>query len=416
MKKLAIGLLMGLFVFTGCRWGIHLDGEYRLQFGQWRGALATDGGELPFIFEMSRLPDSSFSFVLHDGDQMVESSEFEIAGDSFIVRFPVFESVLMGAISTMGDTLRGELIRVKYDVESRLPFVAVAGGKYKFAAQSGRLPAELAGKWQTTMYKESGDSSDAIGVFSQTGSDIFGSFATNYGDYRFLSGIVDGDSLFMSGFDGSGAYLFKARYDKITATLTGDMYAGQKKIRTWKAVRNDDFQLGDPNALTYLKNPKVGISFSFPNTEGKMISTTDPAYQGKVVVLQILGSWCPNCLDETPFLANFHDKYKAQGFEVIGLGFERTAIQEKAFNNLQRLKTRYKANYEMVLAGTPDSTGVANALPNLAKVAAFPTTIFIDKKGVVRRIHTGFNGPATGEPYQEYAAEFTHYIESLLAE
>jgi thiol-disulfide isomerase/thioredoxin len=147
-----------------------------------------------------------------------------------------------------------------------------------------------------------------------------------------------------------------------------------------------------------------------------MISTTDPAYQGKVVVLQVLGSWCPNCLDETPFLAEFHDKYQSQGLEVIGLGFERTAIKEKAFNNLQRLKNRYKVNYEMVLAGTPDSSGVANALPNLAKIAAFPTTIFIDKKGVVRRIHTGFNGPATGEAYTEYRAEFTHYIESLLAE
>jgi len=416
MKKLAIGLLLGLFVFTGCRWGIHLEGQYRLQFGQWRGALLTDGGDLPFIFEMSRLPDSTFSFVLHDGDQLVESSEFDIVGDSFIVRFPVFESTLIGAISTMGDTLRGELIRVKYDVESRLNFVAVAGGKYKFAAQSGRLPAELDGKWQTTMYKDNGDSTEAIGLFSQTGSDISGSFATNFGDYRFLSGIVDGDSLFLSGFDGSGAYLFKGHYDKITATLTGDMYAGQSKIRSWKAVRNADYQLSDPNALTYLKNPKAGISFSFPNTEGKKISTADPAYQGKVVVLQILGSWCPNCLDETPFLAGFHNKYQSQGLEVIGLGFERTAIQEKAFNNLQRLKTRYKANYEIVLAGTPDSIGVANALPNLAKIAAFPTTIFIDKKGVVRRIHTGFNGPATGEPYTEYQAEFTHYIESLLAE
>jgi len=416
MKKLSSGLLLGLFVLAGCRWGIHLDGEYRLQYGQWRGALLTEGGDLPFIFEMSRLPDSSFSFVLHDGDQMVETNEFEIIGDSLIVRFPVFESTLIGAISTMGDTVRGELIRVKYDAETRVPFVAVAGGKYKFAARSGRLPAELAGKWQTTMYKDNGDSTEAIGLFTQTASDIAGSFATNYGDYRFLSGIVDGDSLFLSGFDGSGAYLFKALYDKTTGTLTGDMYAGKSKIRSWKAVRNEAFALPDPNTLTGLKNPKAGISFSFPNTAGKTISLSDSAYRGKVVVLQLLGSWCPNCLDETPFLARFHDQYQAKGFEVIGLGFERTANTDKAFNNLNRLKNRYKANYEILLAGAPDSAGVASALPNLAKIAAFPTTIFIDKKGQVRRIHTGFNGPATGSPYQEYATEFTHYIESLLAE
>lgn len=187
----------------------------------------------------------------------------------FIVRFPVFESVLIGAISTMGDTLRGELIRVKYDVESRLPFVAVAGGKYKFAAQSGRLPAELAGKWQTTMYKESGDSSDAIGVFSQTGSDIFGSFATNYGDYRFLSGIVDGDSLFMSGFDGSGAYLFKARYDKVTATLTGDMYAGQKKSKAGKPfatmLSNSVIRMHSPTSK--IRKPASVLVFQIPKAK-----------------------------------------------------------------------------------------------------------------------------------------------------
>jgi thiol-disulfide isomerase/thioredoxin len=416
MKKQVAALLLGLFVFAGCRWGIDLEGKYRLQFGQWRGALLTDGGELPFLFEMHRLPDSSFSFVLHDGDQMVESDEFEIVGDSFIVRFPVFESTLIGAISTLGDSLQGELIRVKYDVESRLPFVAVQGGKYKFAAQSGRLPVNLDGKWETAFYKDNGDSAQAIGIFRQQGSDISGSFATNFGDYRFLSGIVDGDSLFLSGFDGSGAYLFKGAYDKINEVLTGDMYAGQSKIRTFKARRNADFVLPDPNALTQLKNPKAGIQFGFPNTEGKIIRLSDPAYQGKVVVVQLLGSWCPNCLDETPFLADFHRKYREQGFEVIGLGFERTAMEEKAINNLQRLKKRFNVDYEMLYAGTPDSAGVAKALPNLAKLAAFPTTLIIDKKGALRRIHTGFNGPATGEPYTEYVKEFTHFIESLLAE
>lgn len=416
MKKQVAALLLGLFVFVGCRWGIDLEGKYRLQFGQWRGALLTDGGELPFLFEMHRLPDSSFSFVLHDGDQMVESDEFEIVGDSFIVRFPVFESTLIGAISTMGDSLTGTLIRVKYDVESQLPFVAVQGGKYKFAAHSGRLPVSLDGKWETAFYKDNGDSAMAIGLFRQQGSDISGSFATNFGDYRFLSGIVDGDSLFLSGFDGSGAYLFKGAYDKINEVLTGDMYAGQSKIRSFKAKRNPDFTLPDPNALTQLKNPKAGIQFSFPNTEGETISLNDPTYQGKVVVVQLLGSWCPNCLDETPFLADFHRKYRDQGFEVIGLGFERTAIEEKAINNLQRLKKRFKVDYELLHAGTPDSTGVATALPNLAKLAAFPTTLIIDKKGQLRRIHTGFNGPATGEPYTEYVQEFTHFIESLLAE
>lgn len=416
MKKQLAALVLGLFVFVGCRWGIHLEGQYRLQYGEWRGALLTDGGELPFLFGMERLPDSTFRFTLHDGAEEVVTNEFEIVGDSLIVQFPVFESTLIAAISTMGDSLRGELIRVKYDAETRVPFVATVGGKYKFAARAGRLPAELGGRWASTFYKDDGDSTLALGLFEQQGSDISGSFATPSGDYRYLSGIVDGDSLYLSGFDGSGAYLFKAKYDKLSGQLSGELFAGQKRIRSWTARRDSSFTLPDPLSLTGLKNPKAPVLFSFPNAAGQNISLQDPAYQGKVVVLQILGSWCPNCLDETAFLAKYHQQNQSRGFEVIGLSFERTAIREKAFNNIDRLKKRFDARYEMVLAGTPEAADVEKALPNLGKLVAFPTTIIVDKKGVVRRIHTGFSGPATGEPYQEYVKEFNIFIETLLAE
>ena len=135
--------------------------------------------------------------------------------------------------------------------------------------------------------------------------------------------------------------------------MSGELFAGQKRIRSWTARRDSSFTLPDPLSLTGLKNPKAPVVFSFPNAAGQNISAQDPAYQGKVVVLQILGSWCPNCLDETAFLAKYHQQNQNRGVEVIGLSFERTAIREKAFNNIDRLKKRFNVRYEMILAGTP---------------------------------------------------------------
>lgn len=415
MKSNVFGLLAGLLLLQACKWGVEIDAKYRLQEGEWRGALITEGGELPFLFSLTRLGDSTFSLVLQDGEQLVETSEVEVIGDSMIARFPVFESTLIAGITSLGDSLVGRLIRVKYDEESSLSFVATRGGKYKFAAQVTRLPEDISGEWQTTFYKPNGDTTPAMGVFNQRGNELNGTFRTPFGDYRYLTGILDGDSILLSGFDGSGAYLVKANLNE-DGTITGDLYAGSSKIRTFRSLRNPNFSLPDPNSLTSLRNRDEQVKFSFTNSEGKVIGPQMPEYAGKVVVLQVLGTWCPNCLDETAFLADFHKKNRSRGFEVIGMGFERTAMPAKAYDNLRRLKQRFGAEYEMVLAGKPDDADVRAALPVMERLVAFPTTLILDKTGRVRKVHTGFDGPATGDAYTRYVAEFTATIESLLAE
>lgn len=415
MKTKLFGLLAGLLLLQACKWGVDIEAKYRLQEGEWRGALATDGGDLPFLFSLTRLGDSTFSLVLQDGDQLVETSEVEVIGDSMIARFPVFESTLIAGVSQLGDSLVGRLIRVKYDEESSLPFSATRGGKYKFAAQVTRLPEDISGEWQTTFYKPNGDTTPALGVFSQRGNELNGTFRTPYGDYRYLTGILDGDSILLSGFDGSGAYLVKANLNE-DGTISGDLYAGASKIRTFRSLRNPNFSLPDPNSLTSLRNRDEQVTFSFTNSDGKAIGPQMPEYAGKVVVLQVLGTWCPNCLDETAFLAEFHKKNRSRGFEVIGMGFERTAMPAKAYDNLRRLKQRFGAEYEMVFAGKPDEADVRAALPVMEKLVAFPTTLILDKTGRVRKVHTGFDGPATGAAYTRYLEEFTATIDSLLAE
>ncbi len=182
------------------------------------------------------------------------------------------------------------------------------------------------------------------------------------------------------------------------------------------AVRNDNFQLRNPDSLTYLKPGFTSIDFSFKNLEGKSVSIKDEKFKNKVVIIQIMGTWCPNCMDETKFLAPFYDTYKSKGLEVVALAFERTDDFNKAVNNIQRSKKRFSANYEFLITMKTGKDQASEALPMLNAVMAFPTTIYIDKKGVVRKIYTGFNGPATGDAHTKFVEDTTRFVEMLLAE
>jgi thiol-disulfide isomerase/thioredoxin len=129
-----------------------------------------------------------------------------------------------------------------------------------------------------------------------------------------------------------------------------------------------------------------------------------------------LGSWCPNCLDENTFLASWYKVNHQRGVEIIGLGFERKDDFREAQNSLSRLKKRLDIQYKLLIAGKSTTESASKALPALTGISAFPTTLFIDKKGNVRKIHSGFSGPATGKYYDEFTTEFNQLIDKLLTE
>lgn len=416
-KQIYFKLFLFTFLsFNACKWGTDIAPKYLMPYGEWRGVFKTAGGNLPFCFEMEILNDSSFKCTLLNGDEQIETNQMDIMGDTLIIDFPVYESVLLARIKGNNyDSLKGFWVRTKYDKNDSLPFEAKFGGKYKFVARSRKFPPNISGRWETHFIRENGEKSPAIGIFEQDASIVKGTFLTPWGDYRYLSGIMDQDSLFLSGFDAGSAYLFKAQLME-DSSLHGKMYAGKTLERAWQAKLNPSFQLENADELTTIKDDSKKINFTFPNTENKEISLNDVQYKNKVVVLQILGTWCHNCLDETAFLSDFYEKNKNRNFEIIGLSFERTYIPEKAIYQIKQLKEKYDVDYEMLWAGTTEKESIQKALPQLEKINAYPTTIFLDKNGNIRKIHTGFSGPSTGKDYLNYKKEFTAFIEKLLSE
>lgn len=388
--------------------------------GTYRAVLKTRAGELPFGLDIQPVANKSNTYTVFalNGNERLLMDPATVQGDSIRIPMALFESELVAKID--GNKLRGEWRRRRTAQQTvTLPVEAQLGLNYRFAPEGKAPTTNLTGNWATDFDSKSGrvDTTDAVGVFKQTGNRLTGTFLTPTGDYRYLEGNVFGDSLFLSCFDGgSHLYLFKAKHDPATKTLTGGFWSGASGYESWVAKFDADAKLPDPATLTYLKPGVKTLNVSFPEPNGKAVSLTDPRFKNKVTVVQILGSWCPNCMDETNFLNPWYKRNKGRGVEVLGLAFERSPDMAVSGPKIERMKERFKIDYPVVLAGTNDKAQASKALPDLNAVVAFPTTIFVDKKGQVRHIHTGFSGPGTGKYYDQYVEEFNRLVDKLLAE
>ncbi len=412
MKKALLQLLLAALVAgTACQTDTQ---KPSLRPGTWRAEIRSPGGELPFGLDLDKLDDTTFLVHALNGAERLQLDTAHVRGDTLHIPIDIFDSELVAAV---GDsTLRGRYTRYNagkwaYD----LPFSARFGQTFRFTPTQAQPAADLSGNWAVTFRSEK-DSTRAVGVFKQQGNDLTGTFLTPTGDYRYLAGQVEGNQLKLSTFDGSHVYLFKATLDSSRNRLVGEFWSGAKGYKKWTALRDDKAALPDANALAYLKKGYDRIDFTFPDLTGKPVSLSDPKFRNKVVVVQIMGSWCPNCMDETNFLAPWYDKNKSRGVEIVGLSYEKVPTLAASGPKLERMKKRMNVGYDVLLAGFHTTDSVAASLPMIEKVLAFPTTIFIDKQGKVRRIHTGFSGPGTGKYYDEFVEEFNQFMDKLLAE
>lgn len=369
-----------------------------------------DQHQLPFNFSLSR-EEGGYIMEVYNAEEVLLIDDIQLNGDSIRINMPVFDGFFKAAYTA--DRMVGEFI--KEDLDRRVPFRAVYGDSLRF--KGNILPsANIQGIWEAEFSKESDDAYLAKGIFRQENGKVKGTFRTTTGDYRYLEGTLQGDSLKLSTFDGAHVFLFLA---KVTdSTMNGVFYSGNHFQEPFEAIRNESFELPDEDTLTYLNEGYENVTFSFPDTEGNYISPEDPEFQGKVVILQIMGTWCPNCLDETKFLIEYLANNPSENLEVIALAFEYAKTEERAFRGIERLKERLNIPYPVVLAqyGSSDKSTANEKLPMLNHVLSYPTTVIIDKKGKVRKIHTGFNGPATGEKYVTFKKEFDEFVQQLLAE
>jgi thiol-disulfide isomerase/thioredoxin len=168
--------------------------------------------------------------------------------------------------------------------------------------------------------------------------------------------------------------------------------------------------------LTYIKDGYDGIEFSFTNTKGEIVSLSDERFKNKVVLVQLLGSWCPNCMDESKFYAKWLKENPNKDVEIIGLAYEKSQDPSFAFPKIERMKKRFGMDYEVLLAGLNEKEDAQKSLPMLSQVLSFPTTIYLNKNHKVRKVHTGFSGPGTGIYYEKFVDEFNAFMDKLTSD
>lgn len=431
-------LLMDSCVFEGAFNGIAL--------GPWRGVLMLDGrknqratqqrdkyslkvdkytfeevaeGELPFLMEVTHTSVDSFYIEIINGEERVKIPTEHIAygkdrrtgHDTIRIDFPHYEAYISARYEA--NVMEGDYV-LTTKPDYRIPFVAYQGQSHRFTTLRKAPVMDISGKWAVNFEVETDHPYPAVGEFEQDGNYLRGTFLTETGDYRYLEGTVQANKIYLSTFDGTHAFMFEGKIME-DSTLIGSFRSGDHYRALWEAKRDPNAALGDAYNMTYLKDGYDKLAFSFPNTDGQNISLSDADYEGKVRIVQILGTWCPNCADETAFLVEYLKNNPNEDLAVIGLAYERHRDFQKAANAVNRMKERFDMPYEVLVAGTSAKDEASKTLPMLNAIIAFPTMIIIDKAGRVRKIHTGFAGPATSQ-YEDFKKEFEDTIKELLNE
>jgi thiol-disulfide isomerase/thioredoxin len=373
--------------------------------GPWRAALDLAGGELRFALHLTGGP-GRWSGRLCNGQECQRFTAVRQAGDSLVLELGDYAATITARFT--GDSLAGQYHNVGRRGPRTIPFRAARG---RWPATPARKA--LTGSWDA-WFQGAVDATPRVLRFENRGGALEGTIISNSGDYGRFWGTAVGDSFAIAHFDGSYVYLLAGR---LTGdTVRGTFHAGLRGQTPFVATRSSGRPHLTPPTQVVTADSATPLAFTFPDLEGHPVSLSDPQFQGKVVLVDIFGSWCPTCHDAAPGLVQLYRDYHQRGLEIVGIGFE--AIGDTAIDAplVRRYRDKFGIPFPLLLGGVSDQDAVSAALPQLRGVIAFPTTIFLGRDGRIRRIHAGFYGPATGAQHDALVREFRREVEGLLAE
>ena len=367
---------------------------------------------LPFLFQVTYANADSFYIEIINGEERILVNDVifghnrATGRDSVILSFPEYNSYIIAYYEE--DILEGRWY-VPGRGEYSLPFLARHGQGDRFDHVEKAIPVEVTGKWRTTFGIDAEhESYPAIGQFKQSGTRVSGTFLTETGDFRYLDGKVIGEHLWLSTFDGSHAFLFKGKILS-DSSMTGFFKSGNHYETLWSAVRQSSYSLPDPDSLTFVKDDVFDFEIALSN--GDVVNLESEFWNGKAKIIQIMGTWCPNCKDESLFLSSFEDE-KPDDLEILAVAFERGRSRESMDQSLKAYREKLDISYRMIAGGPANKGHASEVFASLNGITSFPTLIFLNKTNQVVRIHTGFNGPATAE-YESFKTSFYQTINEI---
>jgi thiol-disulfide isomerase/thioredoxin len=382
----------------------------KMKTGMWQGELAmNDRLSIPFQLKVEK--EGKRIYVVNDLEEILMVSH--ATKDSIYLQFPIQDAEVVFQLEKNGQSARGYWINYNKKVQQKFPLTLTWNLTQRFPQMHPTRPTEslFNGTWEVTFQPGTKEEEKAIGVF-KAGKDteIAGTFLTETGDYRFLAGNRSGLNFSMSTFNGSWVMLFEAELQ--SDTLIGKFYSGASYVTEWIAVRNPEAKLRNEASLTYVVNDQKVNTAEMTQLNGKGFSLK--SFEGKVTVVQIMGTWCPNCLDEVQFMNKLHERYGQYGLEIIALAYEVGTDGKQMRKKLKVFKKKIGMEYDLVLAGQSSKEVASAHFPMLNGIMSFPTTIIIGKDGKVLHVHTGYSGPATGIAHKELTDKIQYEVEIAL--
>jgi thiol-disulfide isomerase/thioredoxin len=373
--------------------------------GLWDATVIVNGVEIPFRVELSGTGTSAKGSFFN-GDEKLTSTTGSFENGALVLSFDEYETKLEA-------TLKDGRLEGQYSRGTR-------GAPYPFQAkrftptrvEAANVPS-IAGLWNVQVQSSKGESAWQL-IVRQSGGEVSAAILRVDGDTGTLTGTFANGKFVLSHF--SGARPLRV---ELTPQADGTLAVVQNKDNPLTAIRSEIARAkglpepSDPSRFTSMRDPTEPLRFSFPDLAGKIVSNTDDRFRGKVVIVSISGSWCPNCHDEAPFLVELYRRYRDRGLEIVSLSFEEAA-QLKNPTRLRAFNKRYGIEYTVLLPGEPRE--LADKIPQAVNLNSFPTTFYLGRDGRVRGVHAGFPGAASGKFHQETKDEITADVERLLAE
>jgi thiol-disulfide isomerase/thioredoxin len=393
--------VLGVVVLVGAV-SLRAQGSAAL-VGRWDASVRANDADVPFPFEITA-DGASVRGVLFNGERKLISAPGKLEGDTLTLKFDQYAATLK--VTVKDGTLTGEYVRPR---GAPYPFRATKA----VARQASANPPSIDGTWIVSAKSNKGETAWRF-IAKQKGADVEATILRVDGDTGTLTGYYHDGKFVLGHFSGARPLLLEV-VPGTDGTLTLRQN-GKTELVAAREGAPKAASIGtptDPAHHTSVKDPNEPFRFSFPDLQGKVVSNTDPKFTGKVVLVSISGSWCPNCHDEAPFLAALYKKYRAKGLEIVSLSFE----EGDQLTNPVRLRSfieNYGIEYTVLIAGEPDQA--EEKLPQAVNFNAFPTTFILGRDGKVRGVHAGFPSPGSGEFYSKAEHEMTEIVEKLLAE
>ena len=374
--------------------------------GPWRAVLDLAGGQLRFAIDLTQHGGRLEGRLCNGGDCHAFTG-VTLRSDTLLLEMADYAATITATLR--GDSLSGVYANVGNRGPRTIPF----------RAARGRWPAEppsaaLTGSWDGWVIGPTGSRSPRVFQFRATPAGLEGTLVSNAGDFGNFWGSVQGSTLSMSHFDGSYVYLLTARLEG--DTLRGVFHAGLRTQSPFVAVRSTGKPHLLPPAAVTRADTTAPFQFAFPDLDGRLVTNDDPRFRGKVVLVDVFGSWCPTCHDAAPVLVGLYREFHARGFEVVGLAYEVTGAPEVDGRLVRRFRDKFGIPWPLLLAGINETQLTAATLPQLQGFTAYPTLVFLGRDGRVRHIHAGFYGPALGEQHARLVKELHARVEELLHE